>query len=55
MDFPLTTELVLDKLDKISELHTVDPTNYLNAYQGPRASLSAGTTIVSKVGTIHIK
>lgn len=55
MDLALTTQLVLDKLDEVSEPHAIDPTNiYLNAYQVPRATLNAVITRVNKVNTIHV-
>lgn len=49
MDLALTTQLVLDKLDEVSEPHAIDPTSiYLNPYQVPRAILNAVMTTVNK-------
>lgn len=52
MDLLLTTYLLLDKLDYVSEPHANDIC--LNAYHVPRAVLNPGTTIVDKVDTIHV-
>jgi len=52
MDLPLTTSLVVDKLDYISKSHARDI--YLNVYHVSRGILNAGTTIVNKVDKIHV-
>lgn len=52
MNLRLTTSLVLDKLDYISEPYARDI--YLNDYHVSRAILNVGTTITNKVDTIHV-
>lgn len=52
MDLPLTTTLVLGKLDSITEPYARDI--YPNVYHVFRAILNAGTTLANKVDTIHV-